>query len=353
MRRWVSLTGLARVCFFTAFITSTGCSWIYGEDGLFPDNTARYQEAPELAVITVPPSAGTGDAAIDPTYPIPEVSENFRLESEFGVPRPTPLTSASQYETVRIQRLGDESWALVAVAPGQLWPQVRAFLTASGIGVAASDAQAGLIDTQFVELKERPLSTRFRFRVDSGVQRNTAELHVLQQNQAVDNSSWPESSDDLELEQEMLRNVAQFIANSAESAPISMMADRAMSAAGRISLEDTESYTRLRLVLPFNRAWASVNKALPEAGFAIDDKNRSEGVFYVTFVGQQEDDDGGWFDWMWGGEDEHPLANKQYMVKLASLSEDEMLISLFGTEGGQIPRRDQQALLTLIKGSIN
>jgi len=166
MRRWVSLTGLARVCFFTAFVTSTGCSWIYGEDGLFPDNTARYQEAPELAVITVPPSAGTGDAAIDPTYPIPEVSENFRLESEFGVPRPTPLTSASQYETVRIQRLGDESWALVAVAPGQLWPQVRAFLTASGIGVEASDAQAGLIDTQFVELKERPLSTRFRFRVD-------------------------------------------------------------------------------------------------------------------------------------------------------------------------------------------
>ena len=219
--------------------------------------------------------------------------------------------------------------------------------------MAASDAQAGLIDTQFVELKERPLATRFRFRVDSGVQRNTAELHVLQQNQAVDNSSWPVSSDDLELEQEMLRNVAQFIANSAESAPISMMADRAMSASGRISLEDTESYTRLRLILPFNRAWASVNKALPEAGFAIDDKNRSEGVFYVTFVGQQDDDDGGWFDWMWGGEDEHPLANKQYMVKLASMTEEEVLISLLGTEGGQIPRRDQQALLTLIKGSIN
>jgi len=38
----------------------TGCSWIYGEDGLFPDNTNAYQDAPELAVITVPPSVGTG-----------------------------------------------------------------------------------------------------------------------------------------------------------------------------------------------------------------------------------------------------------------------------------------------------
>jgi len=331
----------------------TGCSWIYGEDGLFPDNTSAYQDAPELAVIAVPPSVGTGQAAIDPTYPIPEVAENFRLESEFAVPRPTPLTNSSQYETVRIQRLGDESWVLVAVAPGQLWPQVRAFLTASGIGVASSDAQAGLIDTQFVELKERPLATRFRFRVDSGVQRNTAELHVLQQNRAVEDLAWPQNSDDMDLEQEMLRNVAQFIANSAESAPISMMADRAMSATGRITLEDTESYTRLRLMLPFNRAWASVNKALPEAGFAIDDKNRSDGVFYVTFVGQQDEDDGGWFDWMWGGEDEHPLADKQYLVKMGSLSEDEILISLLGTAGEQVPRRDQQALLTLIKGSIN
>ena len=151
MKQRVTLKNLVRVCSLTTVAILAGCSWIYGEDGLFPDNTGRYQEAPELAVITVPPSVGTGDAAIDPTYPIPEVSENFRFESEFGVPRPTPLTSSSQYETVRIQRLGDESWALVAVAPGQLWPQVRGFLTASGIGVAASDAQAGLIDTQFVD----------------------------------------------------------------------------------------------------------------------------------------------------------------------------------------------------------
>ena len=36
-----------------------GCSWIYGEDGLFPDNTDRYQEAPELAVIEVPDDVNT------------------------------------------------------------------------------------------------------------------------------------------------------------------------------------------------------------------------------------------------------------------------------------------------------
>jgi uncharacterized lipoprotein len=88
-----------------------GCSWIYGEDGLFPDNTDRYQDAPELAVITVPPTASK--EALDPTYPIPDVKQSFLLESEFEVPRPTPLTGSNQYETVRIQRLADESWARI------------------------------------------------------------------------------------------------------------------------------------------------------------------------------------------------------------------------------------------------
>lgn len=259
-----------------------GCSFLFGEEGLFPDNTRHYKNAPELAEIVTPPSVA--GAKSEPIYPIPKVNHTNALASEFEVPRPAPLTAGAEYDAVRIQSLGDESWALVAVAPGQLWPQVRAFLTASGIGVGSSDAQAGIIDTQFVTLKDRDLPVRFRFRVETGVQRNTSELHVLQQDRAVTDEAWPASSSDLELEKNMLRNVAQFIANSADSAPVSMMADRAMGDSGRISMEDTDDYTRLRLRLGFARAWASITKGLPDSGFTIDDRDRSAGLFYVTFT---------------------------------------------------------------------
>ncbi len=330
----------------------SGCSWLFGDDGLFPDNTERYQNAVELQEIRVP--AGVGSPALSQIYPIPTVQAVAKLESEFDVPRPAPLTSGAQQDAVRIQRLGDESWALVAVSPGQLWPQVRAFLASSGIAVASSSAQAGLIDTQYVTLTDQPLPVRFRFRVESGVQRNTAELHVLQQNRTTEQAaSWPQLSDNLELEQTMLRNVAQFIANSAEAAPISMMADQAMSASGRITLEETDVGARLQLQLPFNRAWASVNKALPESGFVVDDLNRSEGVFYVTFGGPDGKKSGGWFDWLWGGEDQHPLANNQYLVKLSEQGEGSVMITLTDGFGAPPPRRDQAALLTILKGNIN
>ena len=108
----------------------SGCSWFFGEDGLFPDNAGRYQTAPELAPMDVPPHLST--EAIQPDYPVPPVAENAQLAAQFETPRPTPLTANNQADSVRIQSLSGQRWALVNVAPGQLWPQVRTFLTTSG-----------------------------------------------------------------------------------------------------------------------------------------------------------------------------------------------------------------------------
>lgn len=319
---------------------------------IFPDNTEHYTKAPELAVIKIPDGMETVDAR--PMYHVPQVQNALQVTEEFQTPRPAPLTSAADRNAVRIQRLGDEAWALVAVAPGQLWPQIRAFLTASSIGVATVDANAGLIDTQFVELQDRALKTRFRFRIDSGIQRNTAELHILQQDYGVtDNIAWPKSSDDDELEQKMLRNVAQYIANSGDAVPVSMMADRAMGDAGRIEFEDSEEITRLRLKLAFDRAWASTSKGLEDSGFVIDDRNRSEGVFYATFVGTESEEEEGFFDWVFGSDNEHPLAGRKYQINVLKQNDQLMFIEINDERGGAVSRKDRQALLTMLKGNIN
>ena len=131
-----------------------------------------------------------------------------------------------------------------------------------------------------------------------------------------------------------------------------MMADRAMSDSGRITLEDTEQETRIRLELRFDRAWASVVKGTEDAAVVIDDRDRSEGLLFDTFVGPQEEEDSGWFDWLWGGEDEHPLAGHRYQIHLDRASEELTLITLRGPEGGAVDRREQQALLTVLRGNI-
>ncbi len=63
-------------------------------------------------------------------------------------------------------------------------------------------------------------------------------------NQAGDVDSWPLKSDDTELESQMLRGVAQYIANSTDAASVSMVADQAMSANGKIIGDFTVAQVR-------------------------------------------------------------------------------------------------------------
>jgi len=168
----------------------------------------------------------------------------------------------------------------------------------------------------------------------------------------LDLTSWPQNSDDTELEQAMLRNIAQFIANSAESAPVSMMAEQAMTGAGRIAMEESTSGARLRLDLPFNRAWAATEKGFTDAAFRLDDKNRSAGLFYVTYLGPEGEEDGGWFSWLGGSDSDDPLIGQQFQVQLITEDTSQVTIHILDSDGQPIGQLEQQGLLALLQGNI-
>ena len=344
---------LVRLPLLVAFSVMAGCGYLFGDDGMFRDKSQDYKQSPELEVIEVPPEKSTD--ALQDIYPIPDIEQSLVLAGDFEVPRPTPLVSGAADEVVRIQKLGAESWALVAMAPGQLWPQVRSFLSAAGIGVGRVDARAGIMETSWLSMEGAPMQSRFQFRIERGVQRGTSELHVLQMNQAGDVTVWPATSDDLQQETEMLRGMAQYIANSADSAPVSMIADQAISATGRISLQETsQGDTYIELILPYDRAWASTAKGLEDSNFEIIDRDRSAGEYYVRFIGIESEEEDGWFDWLWGGDEKHPLADSEFLVTVVKQTDEAVAIRLQPREPDPaFDRRQEQALLSLIKGNIN
>ena len=204
------------------------------------------------------------------------------------------------------------------------------------------------------------MASRFRFRIDQGVQRGTSELHVLQMNQAGDVNSWPQQSDNLSQEADMLRAISQYIANSADSTPVSMVADQAISAAGKISMQEGPGGDiYIRLSLPYDRAWASLGRAVEESSFEINDRDRSAGKYYVRFLGPQTEEDEGWFDWLLDSDSDHPLAGKLFIVSLETLDTGDVAIRIAPQppQGDEEPlvleKSDEQALLALIKGNID
>ncbi|MFT4768355.1 MAG: outer membrane protein assembly factor BamC [Glaciecola sp.] len=329
----------------------TACGYLFGDNGAFRDSAGDYREAREMPLMSLP--EGTASDELVDIYPIPEIDSEPQFGDASKVPRPAPLVSASADQLVRIQKLGDDTWALVAIAPGQLWPQLRSFLSAANIDVARMDARAGIIESTYIVLEDDPRPTRFRFRVERGVQRGNSELHVLQMFQTSDGDAWPAQSDDISLESELLRGVAQFVANSADTAPVSMMAEQSISAGGKVSLGDDDKGAFILLELPFDRAWASIARSLDLSGFDITDRNRSEGRYYLRYVGDEDEDGSGWFAWL-GDDDEHPADGVPLIVDVETQAPERMIIRMSYEEGGGSLSREQiEALLVLIKGNIN
>ena len=335
----------------------TACGYLFGDEGVFRDKSNDYKKSREVPALRVP--EGESSAALGEMYPIPPVTDNILLAGKFEVPQPAPLDTGSEDEQVKIQTLGEESWALVNSAPGQLWPQVRAFLSASQIPLARVDASAGVIETGWVTLEGEPMASRFQFRIDQGVQRGTSELHVLQMSQVGDVDSWPATSNSPSQESDMLRALAQYVANSTDSTPVSMVADQAISAEGKIAIQegpDEDIY--ILLSLPYDRAWASVGRAIEESNFEITDRDRSTGKYYVRFLGTDSGEEAGWFDWLLGS-DEDPMTNQVFVVSVESLDAKDVAIRIEqqeapeGTETVTMERRDEQALLALLKSNID
>jgi outer membrane protein assembly factor BamC len=256
---------------------------------------------------------------------------------------------------VRIQKLGDESWILIGVAPGQVWPQVRNFMTASGMQIARADARAGIMESNWLTVEGQPLASRFQFRMEQGVQRGTSELHVLQMHRKGSASEWPATSDDPAQAAAMQQAIAQFLADSTDSAPVSMIAEQGISAGGKITMQQApEGYTYLRLELPFDRAWASLGRALEKSAFEITDRDRSSGIYYVRYVGMAAKQEQGWWASLWNSDDAQLLVGQVFVVSMQTLPEQVVTIRLRPQdESIALDKREEQELLVMIKGNID
>lgn len=348
----VSIKTLRCTALCAVLLATTGCGYLFGDNGIFRDTSEDYKKAPEMSQLQVPEGKDSGE--LREIYAIPKISEDLVLAGEFEVPRPSPLVAGAGDEVVRIQKLGEDSWALVATSPGQLWPQVRGFLSAANIPVARVEARSGIMETGWLTLEGQDMGSRFRYRIEQGVQRGTSELHVLQMYQAGDINSWPEESNNKEQEAEMLKAIAQFIANSTEDAPVSMMANQAITAGGKISMQESpEGYTYIQLDLPYDRAWASLGRALTASTFEITDRDRSVGKYYALFLGPDAEEEDGWFDWLFS-DDDHALADQPFLISVTALGENSVSIRLQpDAEIEDWNKREEQAMLALIKGNIN
>ena len=106
-------------------------------------------------------------------------------------------------------------------------------------------------------------------------------------NEARDRTIWQPRPADPELEAEMLRRLMVRLGAEEERAKVAVAAgksvdrarlDRGGPGAGSLELQEQ-----------FDRAWRRVGLALDRVGFAVEDRDRSQGQYFVRYIDPQAD----------------------------------------------------------------
>ncbi len=341
MKRLAGLSALALI------ITSTsGCGWIYGEDGYFRDRGGDYLAARQTAPMQLPANVET--KRLDPLLPVPQQVASSTVTGEYEVPRPQPLQVRADASEFSLQKSGESRWLVAQRVPAEVWPVVRQFFEDNGFRVVDERPQTGEFSTtwqRFDELSSamaRRLSkpesgvaadaeTRVRVRIEPGVQRNTSEVFVVSAARPAGSSAdvaFASRSGNPQLEAALLDEMLVNLARSAEQGgSVSLLAARDFDAPRRVSLsEDGNGNPVLNLGADFDRAWSGVGRSLEMADVRIDDLNRSLGVYYINLAegAIKKGEEPGFLGKLFGGErDKEAIEERaeRYQVRLTPVGD--------------------------------
>lgn len=330
---------VTRLTVLLSVVTLTAC-------GVFRDRSDDYRRAELSKPLDLPPTMQS--EALGDEYAVPGIAGHNPLKGEFNAPRPEPLAKNVGQAEVRIQSLGDSRWILLDGAPNQVWPRVRAFLDRVGLEVANINVEQGMIETQWRDVEQVQGEERFRFRVEQGVQVGTSEVHILVQTGS--RGPWPQTTTDQTRERQVVKVLAQYLANEEAAGTVSILAKRQGRELGKIFLEGEGDQTYIRLKdLAYDRAWAALALALEKSGFEIEEAHQSVNKLWLSYY-DPEKNRPGFLRRLFGAERKYVA---RYVVEMRPVNEQEYLIFLNYQKGRRLPEEKRQDILDRVMGYLH
>lgn len=209
---------------------------------------------------------------------------------------------------VRVVRDGDLRWLVVEQSPEQVFPRIAEFWTDLGFTINSQDPKTGVIQTDWAENRAKiPESwirsalgsiidqvfdsgerDRFRTRVER-VDGHT-EVYIshqrMEETPTVDGAAfkWVYAKEDPGLNATMLARLMVYLGTDVDTARSRIEhAEKAPQVAAVEKLDGAEQ-AELLLNEPFDRAWRRVGVAIDSAGFTVEDRDRTAGVFYIRYL---------------------------------------------------------------------
>lgn len=282
---------------------------------LEPGSSVEYKSAGRAPSLDVPPDLT--QLQRENRYAIPEANRGVATASGYTLQqnaRPTTAVVApNATPDMRIERDGGQRWLVVKESPEALWPQIKDFWQDSGFLISTEDPQAGVMETDWAENRAKIpqdfirnalgkaldslYSTgerdKFRTRLERGPN-GTTEIYISHRGmQEVltgvqkETTMWEPRPSDPGLEAEFLSRLMARL--GADNAQAKAAVANAAGQPARAKLIKDGSGAHVQMDEGFDRAWRRVGLALDRVGFTVEDRDRSQGLYFVRYVDPAQD----------------------------------------------------------------
>lgn len=338
-----------------------------------------------ISTLEVPPDLT--QPSHDDRYAVPDVSPNGTATfSTYNAEREGQAKTVSTNTDVlpsvpnmHIERDGSQRWLVVSAPADKLWPQIKDFWQETGFLINVEMPEAGIMETDWAEnrakigqdiirntlgkLLDSLYSTgerdKFRTRLEPGKEPGTTDVFIshrgmveVYENEKDDRTVWEPRPADPGLEAEMLRRLMVRLgadekhAEAIAAAPVQVE---------RARLEKRPNGGARVIVLePFDRAWRRTGLALDRIGFTVEDRDRSQGVFFVRYVDPEADNNSKKNDGIlaklmfWRSSSTSATkSDAQYRIRVASAG-TETSIQVLTREGGVDTSDTSKRILNLL-----
>ena len=215
-------------------------------------------------------------------------------------------------ENIEMRRQGTERWLYIQAPPDQVWFKVVDFWQQNGILLQEQDPTTGVMRTAWIEnradiksdfitdtvrsfldgLYSASTRDQFRVRIERGDKSGTTELfltHFGMEQEiktgttgTTEQEVWVNRPKDPQLEAEMLRRIMVHLGVSDQKAK-QELSQKAAAGQARSQLIAGGGQAQLRIDENFANSWRVVGVTLDRVGFAVEDRDRSAGIYYVRY----------------------------------------------------------------------
>jgi len=298
-----------------------------------------YVSSSRAKKLDVPPDLSDIEANVQ--YGVPGEAVSYKDYEDAKKVGFTEVKVLQNPEGMQIVKSGNLRWLVVSETPDKLWPHLEGFWQELGFGIKTLNKRTGVMETEWIKSSKLKFENKkgmasrfdawldglsnladrrkFRTRIENGVEKNTSEIYISQRSivgmddeakerikrmkegsYSTDIYKIQEYVPDGEEEAQEITEKLQKEMNMDEYEINAEILRRLMTKLGmtdfdakkvlenpiekkNATLVKNKRGNYLLLSDPFDRSWRRVSLALDIIGFVTEDKDRSEGIFYVKY----------------------------------------------------------------------